>query len=123
MSESSTLPPFLKWGAYTGQDDNPDILSVEVIDLRSLKPLDEELLLDSVKKTGKLVVADGGWRTCGIAAEISALVAEKAFGYLKAPITRVTLPDTPAPASPSLEAAYYPTASSIVSAVEEALKR
>ncbi len=96
-------------------------INVEVIDLRSLKPLDENLLLESVKKTGRLVVVDGGWRTCGIGAEISALTAEKAFSYLKAPVKRVSLPDTPAPASAALEKAYYPDADKITSAVRDIL--
>ena len=93
-------------------------IDVEVIDLRSLKPLDESLLFDSVKKTGRLVIADGGWKSCGVGAEISALVVEKVFEYLKAPIVRVSLPDTPAPASSALEKVYYPDADKIVSAVK-----
>lgn len=97
-------------------------IMAEVIDLRSLKPIDEKLLLESVKKTGRMVVVDGGWKTCGIAAEISAQVAEKAFRYLKAPIKRVTLPDTPAPASSPLEKGFYPGAKEIVTAVKGLLK-
>lgn len=96
-------------------------IDVEVIDLRSLKPLDENLLFDSVKKTGRLVIADGGWKTCGMGAELAALVAEKAFRHLKAPIMRVSLPDAPAPASSALEKVYYPNADKIVSAVKEIL--
>ena len=94
-------------------------ISPEVIDLRSLKPLDETLLLESVRKTGRLVTADGGWKTCGVGAEISALVAEKAFEYLKAPIIRVSLPDAPAPASSTLEQAYYSDANHIVSEIKK----
>ena len=94
-------------------------IDVEVIDLRSLKPLDEVLLFQSVKKTGRLVIADAGWKTCGVGAEISALVTERAFGYLKAPTMRVSLPDAPAPASSSLEKAYYPNADNIASAVRK----
>lgn len=95
-----------------------DGIDVELIDFRSLKPLDKDLLFGSVKKTGRLVIADGGWRTCGFAAEVSALVSENIYGYLKAPIARVTLPDAPAPASVSLEEAYYPTEKDIVKAVK-----
>ncbi len=94
-------------------------IDAEVIDLRSIKPLDEKLLLDSVARTGRLVVADGGWRTCGLAAEVVALVAEKAFDCLKAPVKRVSLPDTPAPSSSMLEKIYYPDANNIVLAVKE----
>lgn len=96
-------------------------VSAEVIDVRSLKPIDEQLLLESVARTGKVVVADAGWRTCGFAAEVSALLAEIAFGYLRAPIMRVTLPDVPAPASSVLEQDYYPNSASIVQAVKSLL--
>jgi len=96
-------------------------IDVEVVDLRSLKPLDENLLFESVKKTGRLVIADATWKTCGVAAEISALVASNAFEYLKAPVVRVTLLDTPAPSSTTLEKAYYPTSDNIISAVKQIL--
>lgn len=92
-------------------------IDVEVIDLRSVKPLDWPTVLESVKKTGRLVVADGGWKTCGLAAEISATVSEKVQKYLKSPIIRVTLSDCPAPASAVLETAYYPRADNIARAV------
>jgi pyruvate dehydrogenase E1 component beta subunit len=99
-------------------------IGAEVIDLRSLKPLDEDLLFDSVRKTERLVVVDGGWRTSGVAAEISARVAENdVFKSLKAPIIRVTLPDTPAPASSVLEKIYYPRAEKIMTAVREVLEK
>lgn len=94
-------------------------IHVEVIDLRSLKPIDKELLFSSIKKTGKLVIADGTWKSYGVAAEISALVTENIFEYLKAPIKRVALPDTPAPASRTLEDAYYPDEKEIIKAVKE----
>jgi pyruvate dehydrogenase E1 component beta subunit len=82
-------------------------ISAEVIDLRSIKPWDRELVLESVRKTTRLVVADGAWKTCGIAAEIAATVAEEAFEHLEAPIARVCLPDVPAPMSATLEKSYY----------------
>ena len=96
-------------------------ISAEVLDLRSLKPLDEEALFGSVAKTGRLVVVDGGWRTCGAAAEIAALVSERLFDCLRAPIVRVTLPDAPAPASAPLERAYYPDADVIASAARKTM--
>ena len=99
-----------------------DGIDVEVIDPRSLKPLDENLLLESVKKTGRLIIADAGWKICGVGAELAALAAEKAFKCLKAPILRVSLPDTPAPASSVLEKAYYPSAENIISAVKRLFK-
>ena len=91
---------------------------MEVIDLRTVKPIDQELVFGSVKKTGRLVIADGGWKTCGLAAEIAAMVCETCFEYLKAPIKRVTLPDCPAPASATLEEAYYPNEQTIIQAVK-----
>jgi len=98
-------------------------IQIEVVDLRSLKPLDETLLLESVKKTRKLVIADGGWKTCGVAAEISARIVEShVFRLLKAPIIRVALPDTPAPSSSALEKAYYPSAEKIILAVKGILE-
>jgi len=93
-------------------------IQAEVVDLRSLKPWDEELVTQSVCRTGRAVVADPGWRTCGAAAEIAASISELCFSELKAPIRRVTLPDLPAPASRMLEAAYYPSVETIVKAVQ-----
>jgi len=98
-------------------------IDVEVVDLRSLKPLDENLLLRSVRKTERLVVVDGGWKTCGVTAEISARIAENdVFRSLRAPIIRVSLPDTPAPASSALEKVYYPNAEGIIAAVKKILE-
>ncbi|MBU4294152.1 MAG: alpha-ketoacid dehydrogenase subunit beta, partial [Actinobacteria bacterium] len=74
-------------------------ISVDVIDIRTLVPLDTKTIIDSVKKTGKLVIVQEAYRTCGFAAEISAIVAEEAFSYLKKPIIRVTAPNTTIPFS------------------------
>lgn len=79
----------------------------EVIDLRTVKPWDQSLVLESVAKTGRLLVTDSGWRTCGAASEIMATVGEEAFQSLKAPMARLTLPDAPAPSSPGQERVYY----------------
>lgn len=98
-------------------------IDVEMIDLRTVKPLDEKLILDSVRKTGRLVVADGGWKTCGLAAEISAIVSENVYEYLKAPVKRITLPDCPAPASSTLEEVYYPTAEMIAETIRTMMRR
>ena len=94
-----------------------DGIDAEVIDLRTVKPLDRDAILASVGKTGRVVVADPGWRTGGLAAEVAATVAEGAFDVLRAPVARVTLPDTPAPVPTPLEQAYYPRAREIVEAV------
>jgi pyruvate dehydrogenase E1 component beta subunit len=96
-------------------------ISVEMIDMRTAKPLDLDTLLESVEKTGRLVIADGGWRSFGWAAEVAAVAAERMFEFLKAPIRRLALPDCPAPASQVLEKAYYPDRESIVEAVREVM--
>ena len=95
-----------------------DGIEAEVVDPRTLKPLDEALILSSVERTGRLVVADAAWRSCGAAAEIAAVVADRGFRSLKAPIRRITLHEAPAPSSRSLEGVYYPKAGDIVSAAK-----
>lgn len=99
-----------------------DGIDAEVIDLRTLKPLDEEILLRSVKKTGRFIAVDTGWKTGGVSAEISAVVAEKGFKYLKKPVRRVACPDIPTPASHVLEAKFYPGAADIVKSVKELMR-
>lgn len=98
-------------------------VSAEVIDVRVLNPLRPDAIIESVRRTGRLLVVDGGWRTAGFAAEIVALVAENvdAANLLARPV-RLTLPDAPAPTSKVLEAAYYPTADSVVDAVQTMLR-
>ena len=98
-------------------------ISVEVVDLRSIRPIDEETIVSSIKKTGKLIVADTSWIQYGVASEISAIAAEKAFEFLTAPILRVGLPDFPAPASMVLEEAFYPTAETLKNTVLKILNR
>jgi pyruvate dehydrogenase E1 component beta subunit len=91
-------------------------VDAEVIDLRSLKPLDEATILRSVRKTGRLVVVHEAAAPCGVGAEIAALVSEKAFDALKAPVRRLTGPDAPAPSSWVLEQAGVPQPEAIVNA-------
>lgn len=91
-------------------------ISAEVIDLRSLKPLDEEAIMASVHKTGRLVVAHEAAKMAGVGAEIAAQVAERAFADLRAPIIRLGGPDAPAAASHPLEQAYAPSAEAICAA-------
>jgi pyruvate/2-oxoglutarate/acetoin dehydrogenase E1 component len=93
-------------------------IDVELIDPRTIKPIDVDLILKSVRKTGRLVIADVGWLTCGVAAEIAALAAEHALHDLKTPVLRITLPDCPAPASISLEKVFYKTSRDILEAVK-----
>lgn len=94
-------------------------ISAEVIDFRTLKPWDKELLFSSLQKTGRLVLVDNGWKCGGATAEIAATVAEEAFSLLKAPIRRVSCPDLPTPAGYTLEQAFYPGAADIIKAVTE----
>jgi len=96
-------------------------VDVEVIDLRTIKPLDEETILESVRKTGKLVVADGGWKFLGLSAEIIALATEKVFKHLKAAPCRVTFPDIPTPTSKALSNEFYPRVVNIINAVNKVL--
>lgn len=96
-------------------------IKAELVDLRSLAPLDRETVLASVRKTGRLVIADHAWRTCGASAEIAALAAEEALDALKAPVRRVTLPDAPTPCAAPLEKRYYPGPAEIVAAARAVL--
>jgi pyruvate/2-oxoglutarate/acetoin dehydrogenase E1 component len=96
-------------------------VEAEVIDLRSLKPWDRAMVVASARKTGRVVVADPGWRTAGAAAEIAAVVGAEAFDQLRAPVGRVTLPDAPAPAGRAEERAYYPGAADICAAVRRVM--
>jgi pyruvate dehydrogenase E1 component beta subunit len=96
-------------------------IRADLIDLRSLKPWDANLAIASVRKTGRAVVADCGWRTAGVSAEIAATLSVEAFDHLRAPVERVALPDAPAPVSRAEELAYYPDASAIYAAVKRTL--
>ena len=97
-------------------------IEVEVLDLRTLAPLDTTTLLASVRKTGRLVVAHEAWKIGGLGAEVAATVAEQAFGSLRAPIVRVGAPHTPVPAHPTLRKAFLPDAQGIADAVHAVMK-
>jgi pyruvate/2-oxoglutarate/acetoin dehydrogenase E1 component len=92
-------------------------IQCEVIDLRTTSPMDQDTVLESVEKTGRLVVVDEANPRCNIATDVSAIVAQNAFGALKAPIEMVTAPHTPVPFSPDLEDLYIPNAAKIEAAV------
>jgi acetoin:2,6-dichlorophenolindophenol oxidoreductase subunit beta len=96
-------------------------ISVEVVDPRTLVPLDKETIIASVAKTGRLVVVDNANRTCNAAAEIAAIVAEEAFEYLKKGIRRLSTPDVHIPFSPALEKPLYPGKDAIIEAVRSLL--
>ena len=91
-------------------------IDVDVVDLRTIKPLDPNAIVASVRKTGRLLVVDGGWTSFGVSAEVAAVAAERACDALKGPVRRLVLPDAPTPASRSLEQAYYRHARDILNA-------
>lgn len=97
-------------------------ISVEVVDIRCVVPLDRQTILKSVLKTGRLVVVDPAPVTCSVASEVAATVVEHAFGALKAPILRLTAPDVPVPFSPALEAAMFPTIESVARGIRSIVK-
>jgi pyruvate/2-oxoglutarate/acetoin dehydrogenase E1 component len=95
--------------------------SIEILDLRSLVPLDEEAILASVKKTSKVVVLDEANRSCAAGAEVASLIAERAFEYLDGPVRRVASPDVPIPFSPPLEQAVIPSVERVAGVCRELL--
>jgi pyruvate dehydrogenase E1 component beta subunit len=97
-------------------------IEVEIIDPRTLTPLDTETIFTSVKKTGRLIVADEDHKRCSMAAEIAALAAEEIIYDLKAPVARVCSPDIPVPFSPPLEQAYIPEVKDLVPAVKKLMQ-
>ena len=98
-------------------------INAEVVDLRTLAPLDTETVLDSVRKTGRLICIEEGTRTGGVGAEVAARVAEGAYEYLDAPIRRIAAPDIPIPFSPVLEEAALPKLDDIVQTALDLLQR
>ena len=96
-------------------------IGVEVIDLRSIVPLDKETIIRSVKKTGRLLIVDEGCESFGIAAEITASVMKDVFYDLDAPISRLCAPDVPIPFSPALEKLIVPNENTILEAVKKLL--
>jgi pyruvate/2-oxoglutarate/acetoin dehydrogenase E1 component len=94
-------------------------IEVMVVDLRSLKPYDSDTIMAAVSATNRVLVVHEGWRTCGFGAEIAAMIAERGFDLLDAPVMRVTAPDVPVPFAPALEAVYRPTAAAIGKALRE----
>lgn len=94
-------------------------ISCEIIDLRTVRPLDYDTVLTSVKKTNRLVVLEEAWPFASVASEIAYMVQEKAFDYLDAPIQRITTADTPAPYSPALLKEWLPNANDVIKAVKK----
>lgn len=98
-------------------------IEAEIIDPRTIRPLDYATIIKSVKKTGRLIVCDTGWLKFGVSAEIAASIGESAFESLKVPIKRIGLPDSPTPASYELEKYYYPGVPEILKAASEILPK
>lgn len=96
-------------------------ISIEVIDPRTLKPLDIDIIVNSVKKTCRLVIAEPDWPCCSFSEHVASIVLNQAFNILKSPVQYITLLDAPAPASTPLEKAYFPDYTSIVDAVKNVL--
>ena len=96
-------------------------IEIEVVDPRTIVPLDEEIIIKSVNKTGYCLVADNDWLYCGFSAEVAAMVSEKCFSSLKAPVRRVGFAHTPCPTARHLENKFYPNAETIVREVEKIL--
>jgi pyruvate/2-oxoglutarate/acetoin dehydrogenase E1 component len=115
----STMVPRVLSAAEKLQREGID---VEVIDPRTLVPLDKETIMASLKKTNRLVIAESGVRTCGVGAEIASMIIEEAFDYLDAPIKRVAAPHVPAPVAPTLEKLTIPDENDIIRAVKELLE-
>jgi 2-oxoisovalerate dehydrogenase E1 component beta subunit len=114
-----TYGPTLYTATEAAQHLESEGVSLEIIDLRSLLPFDEEMVLESVKKTGRLIIMHEDTLTGGIAGEIAARVADQAFVYLEAPIKRITGPDTPVPFAPPLEEFFLPKASDVIRTAKE----
>jgi pyruvate dehydrogenase E1 component beta subunit len=96
-----------------------DGIAAEVLDLRSLQPLDEGAILDTLQRTGRVVVIDEATPRCGIASDVAALCVDRGFDFLDAPVKRVTAPHAPVPFSAVLEDAYMPSVERVVTAVRE----
>jgi pyruvate dehydrogenase E1 component beta subunit len=96
-------------------------IQATVIDPRTTSPIDEDTILESVAETGRLVVVDEANPRCSVASDIAAIVADKAFSALRAPIRRVTAPHTPVPFAPVLEEAYIPNAERVEASVRQLL--
>jgi pyruvate/2-oxoglutarate/acetoin dehydrogenase E1 component len=100
-----------------------DGIDVEVIDPRTLQPLDTDTIVESVRKTNRVVVVHEAVRFGGLGAEVAAQIQEEAFDYLDAPISRIAAPFSPVPFSPSLEQHYQPSAARIEQAIRDIVAR
>ena len=111
----------MKLAMQAAQDLEKEGISVEVIDLRTVRPLDYDTVINSVKKTNRLVVLEEAWPFASVASEISYMIQQKAFDYLDAPIKRITTPDAPAPYSAALFEHWFPKLEKIKEELKKAL--
>ena len=121
-NEVSVTRPWRTPSLEAAQQLSKEGIEAEVIDLRTLLPLDREAILNSVKGTNRLLIVHEDTRTGGIAGEIAAIVCESAFEHLDAPIMRVTALDTPVPYAPPLEERFLPNVEKVVAAARELAK-
>ncbi len=111
----------MKLAMQAAEDMEKEGISVEVIDLRTVRPLDYDTVLNSVKKTNRLVVLEEAWPFGSVASEITYMVQQKAFDYLDAPIKRITTPDAPAPYSSALFAEWFPKLEKVKEEIKKAM--
>ena len=111
----------LKEAFIAAEELEKDGISCEIIDLRTIRPMDHETILTSVQKTNRLVILEEAWPFGSVASEITYIVQERAFDYLDAPIQRITTADTPAPYSPALLKEWLPNAADVVKAVKKVM--
>ena len=97
-------------------------VAASILDLRTISPLDEETILEFTEETGRMVIVDEAYPRCGVAADVSSIIVEKAFSYLKAPIKKVTPPHSPVPYAPNLEQAFLPSSQKVIDAVKEVIR-
>ena len=97
-------------------------VAASILDLRTISPLDEETILEFTEETGRVVVVDEAYPRCGVAADVSSIIVEKAFSDLKAPIKKVTPPHSPVPYAPNLEQAFLPSSQNVIDAVKEVIR-
>jgi pyruvate dehydrogenase E1 component beta subunit len=98
-------------------------ISCEIIDLRTVRPMDYDAIINSVKKTNRLVVLEEAWPFASVASEITYMVQERAFDYLDAPVQRITTADAPAPYSPTLLKEWLPNSEDVIKAVKKVMYR
>ena len=97
-------------------------VAASILDLRTISPLDEETILEFTEETGRVVVVDEAYPRCGVAADVSSIIVEKAFSDLKAPVKKVTPPHSPVPYAPNLEQAFLPSSQNVIDAVKEVIR-